>query len=46
MLRAHYDELELIEIPVVVGQYELVAYFNNALGVEPAPELPGLPKPG
>jgi AhpD family alkylhydroperoxidase len=37
------DDLELIEIPVVVGQYHLVAFFNNAVGVEVDPQLPGLP---
>jgi 4-carboxymuconolactone decarboxylase len=38
-----YDDLQLIEIPVVVGQYQLVAYFNNTIGVEPDPTLPSLP---
>jgi 4-carboxymuconolactone decarboxylase len=38
-----YDDLQLLEIPVVVGQYQLVAYFNNTIGVEPDPALPGLP---
>jgi 4-carboxymuconolactone decarboxylase len=42
-LRASYDDLQLIEIPVVVGQYQLVAYFNNALRVEVDPQLPDLP---
>src|SRR5262249_783419 len=42
-LRARYDELELIEIPVVIGQYLLIAFFTNALRVEPAPTLPRLP---
>jgi alkylhydroperoxidase family enzyme len=42
-LRAHYDDFELIEIPVVVGQYLLIAFFNNALRVEPDPSLPRLP---
>ena len=46
VLRAHYDDLQLIEIPVVVGQYQLVAYFNNTLRVEPDPKLPRLPRPG
>jgi AhpD family alkylhydroperoxidase len=43
VLRDAYDDLQLIEIPVVVGQYQLVAYFNNTFGVEPAPALPRLP---
>jgi alkylhydroperoxidase family enzyme len=45
VLRVHYDELELIEIPVVVGQYHLVAYFTNTMGSEPDPLLPRLPEP-
>jgi AhpD family alkylhydroperoxidase len=44
VLRAHYGEAELIEIPVVVGQYHLVAFFNNAMGVEVDPQLPALPQ--
>jgi 4-carboxymuconolactone decarboxylase len=43
VLRDSYDDLQLLEIPVVVGQYQLVAYFNNTIGVEPDPALPGLP---
>jgi 4-carboxymuconolactone decarboxylase len=43
VLRDAYDDLQLIEIPVVVGQYHLVAYFNNTIGVEPDPSLPALP---
>jgi hypothetical protein len=43
VLRDNYDDLQLIEVPVVVGQYQLVAYFNNTMRVEVDPELPGLP---
>ena len=43
VLRAAYDDLQLIEIPVVVGQYQLVAYFNNTMGVHVDPQLPDLP---
>ena len=46
VLRATYDDLQLIEVPVVVGQYTLVAYFNNTFGCEPDPQLPPLPGPG
>ena len=42
VLRAAYDDLQLIEIPVIVGQYQLVAYFTNTMGCEPAPDLPRL----
>jgi AhpD family alkylhydroperoxidase len=45
VLRAHYDDVELIELPVVVGQYHLVAFFNNTMGVEVDPRLPNLPEP-
>jgi 4-carboxymuconolactone decarboxylase len=43
ILRAAYGDLELIEIPVVVGQYQLVAYFTNTMGCEVDPQLPPLP---
>jgi AhpD family alkylhydroperoxidase len=43
VLRNAYDDLQLIEVPVVVGQYQLVAYFNNTFGVEPDPALPRFP---
>lgn len=44
-LKVSYDELELIEIPMIVGQYHLVAFFANAIGVEPDAHLPALPPP-
>lgn len=43
VLRAAYDELQLIEIPVVVGGYELVAYFTNTMRSAPDAGLPPLP---
>jgi alkylhydroperoxidase family enzyme len=43
-LAARWDEQQLIEICMVVGQYHLVAFTLNSLGVEPEtadfPELP------
>ncbi len=42
-LRERYDDLELIEIPVIVGQYSLVAFFANSIGVQPDARLPVLP---
>lgn len=33
-LAARYDEKQLIEIPILVGQYHLVAFALNSLGVE------------
>ena len=29
----HFDEKQLIEIPVLVGQYQGVAYVQNALRI-------------
>lgn len=33
-LAAEYDEQQLIEVPMLVGQYHLVAFTLNSLGVE------------
>jgi len=43
VLRAAYDDLQLIEIPVVVGGYELVAFFTNTMRSAPDTGLPALP---
>ena len=42
-LAARYDEQQLIELCMVVGQYHLVAFTLNSLGVEPEPGLPEMP---
>jgi 4-carboxymuconolactone decarboxylase len=42
-LAGRYDEQQLIEICMVVGQYHLVAFTLNSLGVEPEPGLPEMP---
>jgi alkylhydroperoxidase family enzyme len=42
-LAARYDEQQLIEICMVVGQYHLVAFTLNSLGVAPEPGLPEMP---
>jgi 4-carboxymuconolactone decarboxylase len=43
-LAARWDEQQLIEVCMVVGQYHLVAFTLNSLGVEPeSDDLPGLP---
>lgn len=43
-LAEHFDEQQLIELCMTVGQYHLVAFTLNSLGVEPEtddfPELP------
>ena len=38
-----YDEQQLIEVCMVVGQYHLVAYTLNSLGVQREPDFEGLP---
>lgn len=35
VLAERYDERQLIELPMLVGQYHLVAFTLNSLGVEP-----------
>lgn len=44
-LAQRYDRQQLIEICMVVGQYHLVAFTLNSLGVEPEPGLPPMPEP-
>jgi alkylhydroperoxidase family enzyme len=43
VLAGHYDERQLIEICMVVGQYHLVAFTLNSLGVEREPGVTGFP---
>lgn len=45
LLLAWYDEQQLIEIPAIVGQYQLVAYLTNTIRIQPHTHLPALPKP-
>lgn len=42
-LRDRYGDAELIEICMVVGQYHLVAFTLNSLGVEREPGVVGFP---
>ena len=42
-LAARLDERQLIELPMLVGQYHLVAFALNSLGVQREPGVPGLP---
>ena len=43
-LAERYDEKQLIEVCMVVGQYHLVAFTLNTLGVEPeTDDFPALP---
>jgi 4-carboxymuconolactone decarboxylase len=43
LLRDRFDDQQLIEIPVVVGNYKLVAYLLNSLQIQPPGDLPRLP---
>ena len=43
-LAAQWDEQQLIEVCMVVGQYHLVSFTLNSLGVEPEPGLPEMPQ--
>lgn len=42
-LAESYDEPELIEVPILIGHYHLVAFALNALGVELDDDLEPLP---
>ena len=42
-LAAELDDRQLIELCVLVGQYHLVAFMLNAVGVQPEPGLEPLP---
>ena len=42
-LKARYDTAQLIEVPMVVGQYHLVSMTLNSLGVQLDPGLVGFP---
>jgi alkylhydroperoxidase family enzyme len=37
VLAARYDEKQLIELPILVGQYHMVAFALNSFGVEIEP---------
>jgi 4-carboxymuconolactone decarboxylase len=40
-LAERYDDRQLIEVPMLVGQYHLVAFVLNSLGVQREPGVPG-----
>ncbi|HEY4396698.1 MAG TPA: carboxymuconolactone decarboxylase family protein [Acidimicrobiia bacterium] len=42
-LAARYDERQMIELPMLVGQYHMLAFALNSLGVQREPGVPGLP---
>jgi alkylhydroperoxidase family enzyme len=43
LLRSHYDDARLAEIPFVVGQYTMLSMFANSLGVALEPGYEPLP---
>ena len=45
-LAERYDTQQLIELPMLVGHYHLVAMALNSLGVAVDPGLPGFPEAG
>jgi alkylhydroperoxidase family enzyme len=45
LLRARYDDAQLVEIPFVVGQYTMLSMVANGTGVAVEPGLPELPEP-
>jgi len=42
-LAEQYDERQLIEVPMLVGHYHMVAFALNSLGVQREEGVPGLP---
>lgn len=40
-LAERYDDRQLVEVPMLVGHYHMVAFTLNALGVEREPGVPG-----
>jgi alkylhydroperoxidase family enzyme len=43
-LAEHYDTQQLVEVPMLVGHYHMVAFALNSLGVQREHGVPGLPE--
>lgn len=43
-LSERYDQRQLIEVPMLVGHYHMVAFALNTLGVQREEGVPGLPE--
>ena len=41
ILAAHLDERQLIEVPILVGQYHIVCFTLNTLGIQREPGIGG-----
>jgi 4-carboxymuconolactone decarboxylase len=46
VLAAAYSTEQLIEVPMLIGQYHLVSFTLNSLGVQPEPGLAAFPGDG
>ncbi|MGZ8734051.1 MAG: carboxymuconolactone decarboxylase family protein [Acidimicrobiia bacterium] len=44
VLAEHYDDQQLVEVVMLVGQYHMVAGALNSFGVQPEPGVPGFPE--
>jgi alkylhydroperoxidase family enzyme len=42
-LASAYTVEQMIEVPMLVGQYHLVSFTLNSLGIQREPGVPGLP---
>ena len=42
-LASRYDDRQMIELPMLVGQYHMLAFALNSLGVQREQGVPGLP---
>lgn len=43
-LAAHYDDAQMIELVMLIGQYHLVAFTLNSCGVQREPGVDGFPE--
>ncbi len=41
VLAAHYDERQMIELPMIIGHYHMLAFTLNSLGVQLEPGVAG-----
>jgi len=44
-LASRYDDRQMIELPMLVGQYHMLAFALNSIGVQREPGVPDLPDP-
>lgn len=46
VIAARYDDRQMVEVPMLVGHYHLVAFTLNSLGVQREPGVPSFDDPG